>query len=89
MLSVTIRKWNNATKSMEEIGQICLVNGHIQCYPANEPRLLTLLSDPIGGNMHHPEPVSAFDNPKQFLENLQYTFKSPYLRASAPKETLG
>lgn len=71
-----------------QVGSIYLnAQGRLEAQPVDDTVMQDILARPIRGNKYNPLPVSAKDNPVKFLQNLQYHYRSPYLNASAPRET--
>ena len=84
MLGVIIYEWQDGEDRV--VGTIRMVDGQLQAVPAENHLLQSILSTPIRGNKYNPVPVSATEDPVKFLNNLRYQYKSPYLRASEPRE---
>lgn len=66
------------------VGSIRLVNGQLHAFPQDDALLQEILKTPIRGNKYNPRPILPQADPLRFLVNLQYHYKSAYLRASSP-----
>lgn len=84
MLGVTIYHLRDGQD--EKVGSIRLVDGVLRADPPDNPLLQKILATPVSGNKFNPRPVSATENPMQFLTNLPYFYRGAYLRASHPHE---
>lgn len=85
MLGVTIHEYENGKDRI--VGSIYLgADDQLHCYPADDTLLHSILTTPARGNKYNPKPILPGDDPQQFLDNLRYMYRSPYLRATAPVE---
>lgn len=70
----------------ELLGSIGLVNGQLQAFPRNGSHMPSfIINNPTSGRPGQP-PIVAANNPIGFLNNLRYSYTSPYLRCTEPQE---
>lgn len=84
MFGVLVYRLNRNAED-ECVGAIGLVNGQLHAFPRPGSKLAAfILRNPTSGRPGQP-PLTATENPLGFLNNLRYTYNSPYLRCTEPQ----